>query len=106
MFLDVSDYQAFGRTGLESMACGAIPVVPVLGGTSEFAVHGENAYVVDTRSDDAIMEAVRHFVTLSDQDRNKMRLNAMETAADFTVEKASLSLMRLFEDIAASGESD
>jgi glycosyltransferase involved in cell wall biosynthesis len=105
MFLDLSDYQAFGRTGLESMACGSIPVVPVLGGTSEYAIHGHNAYVIDTRSDDAIIEAVRHFTGLSDKDRQKMRLNALETAANFTVEKASLSLLRLFEDIAANGKN-
>ena len=53
LFLDLSDYQAFGRTGLEGMACGCIPVVPVLGGTAEYAEHGRNAFVVDTRCDQA-----------------------------------------------------
>jgi len=28
LFLDLSDYQAFGRTGLEGMACGCVPVTP------------------------------------------------------------------------------
>lgn len=102
MFLDLSDYQAFGRTGLESMACGCVPIVPLFGGTNEYAVHGHNAYVVDTRSDDAILEAARHFASLSDEERGRMRLNALETAANFTIEKASLSMMRLFENIASS----
>jgi glycosyltransferase involved in cell wall biosynthesis len=102
LFLDLSDYQAFGRTGLESMACGCVPIVPLFGGTREYAVHGHNAYVVDTRSDDAILEAVRHFASLTEEDRGKMRLNALETAANFTIDKASLSLMRLFENITAA----
>lgn len=32
LFLDVSDYQAFGRTGLEAMACGCVPLLPLFGG--------------------------------------------------------------------------
>lgn len=48
LFLDMSDYQAFGRTGLESMCLGCIPILPKEGGTDKFAVNGENAIVVNT----------------------------------------------------------
>ncbi|GFI15161.1 hypothetical protein IMSAGC009_00317 [Lachnospiraceae bacterium] len=48
LFLDMSAYQAFGRTGLESMCLGCIPILPEKGGTDKFAVNGENAIVVDT----------------------------------------------------------
>lgn len=99
LFLDLSDYQAFGRTGLESMACGAIPVVPILGGTAEYAEHGRNAYVVDTRSDDEIIGAVTHFVALSERARSGMRHAALETAADFSINKASLSLLKVFREM-------
>jgi glycosyltransferase involved in cell wall biosynthesis len=96
MFLDLSDFQAFGRTALESMACGCIPTVPVLGGTAEFAVDSHNAYVVDTRSDDAILEAARRFIALRPDVRMEMRQNALETASNFTIAKAALSELRLF----------
>lgn len=99
LFLDLSDYQAFGRTGLESMACGCTPVLPVLGGTAEFALHGRNAYVVDTRSDEAIMAAVNHFVAMSQESRIQMRQSALETAANFTIMKAALSEFRLFHEM-------
>jgi glycosyltransferase involved in cell wall biosynthesis len=36
IFLDLSDYQAFGRTALEGMACGCIPVLPQIGGADQF----------------------------------------------------------------------
>ena len=53
IFADLSDYQAFGRTALEAMACGTVVAVPELGGANEYAVQKDNAIVVDTRSDDA-----------------------------------------------------
>lgn len=99
MFLDLSDYQAFGRTGLESMACACVPVVPILGGTAEYAVHLHNCYVVDTRSDEAIVEAVRHFSRQTEEERTEMRHNALETAANFTIIKAALSELRLFRSM-------
>ena len=40
VFLDLSIYQAFGRTALEAMACGATAVVPRRGGVWEFVEQG------------------------------------------------------------------
>ena len=102
LFLDLSDYQAFGRTGLEGMACGCIPIVPVLGGTGEYAVHGRNSFVVDTRSDNEILNAVKIFVEMDAKAREEMRQLALETAADFTVAKAALSEYRIFRQLASS----
>lgn len=99
LFLDLSDFQAFGRTGLESMACGCVPVVPVLGGSAEYAVHGRNAYVVDTRSDAAILEAVENFVKMTPQSRAAMRQSALETAAQYSIRRAALSELRLFRSL-------
>jgi glycosyltransferase involved in cell wall biosynthesis len=99
LFLDLSDFQAFGRTGLESMACGCVPVVPVLGGSAEYAVHGRNAYVVDTRSDAAILEAVENFVKMTPQSRAAMRQSALETAAQYSIRRAAMSELRLFRSL-------
>jgi len=97
LFLDLSDYQAFGRTGLEGMACGVVPVLPVFGGAVEFAVDRENAYLVDTRSDDAILAAVGHFMDLPVQTRRQMRLNALHTAGRYSIHRAALSELALFQ---------
>lgn len=99
LFLDLSDYQAFGRTGLEGMACGCIPVVPVLGGTAEYASHGRNAFVVDTRSDGEILQAVDSFVSMRPEVRSEMRQAALETSAGFTITKAALSELRIFQQL-------
>ncbi|MEQ1954025.1 glycosyltransferase family 4 protein [Mesorhizobium sp. CN2-181] len=99
LFLDLSDFQAFGRTGLEAMASGCIPLVPALGGTDEYAIHGKNALVVDTRSDRHILDAVGMFLTLSDRERRTMQQAALETASDFSIRKAALSELRLFQEL-------
>ena len=96
LFLDLSDYQAFGRTALESMACGCIPVVPALGGASEFARDAVNAMVVDTRSDEDIMAAIERFIETGPVGRSTLRSEAIRTALEYSVEKAAYSLLQAF----------
>ena len=60
VFLDMSVYQAFGRTALEAMACGATAVVPKVGGVWEFVEHGHNALAVDTLSPKGALGGARH----------------------------------------------
>jgi glycosyltransferase involved in cell wall biosynthesis len=96
LFLDLSDFQAFGRTGLEGMACGCVPVLPAFGGSGEYAEHGINCYVVDTRSDDEVMRVVEDFVSGRPQRRAEMRDAAILKAFDYSVAKAAYSEYRLF----------
>lgn len=96
LFLDLSDYQAFGRTGLEAMACGCVPVLPVFGGADEFARHGENGYLVDTRSDEAVRAVVDGFIAASPAVRAGLRDAAISTASQYTVEKAARSEYQAF----------
>ncbi len=97
LFLDLSDYQAFGRTALEAMASGCVSVVPILGGADEYAIHGYNAYVVDTRSDAAILQAIGDFIELPPESRQKMQMNALNTASRYTIKRAALSELRVFQ---------
>ncbi|MFU8833432.1 MAG: glycosyltransferase, partial [Wenzhouxiangella sp.] len=46
VFIDTSDFQGFGRCGLEAMACGAACVLSNAGGVNEYAADGENALLV------------------------------------------------------------
>jgi len=76
VFLDLSDYQAFGRSGLESMACGCVAVVPAFGGTDEYAIDKVNSRVVDTRSNGSIISAISWYMEMSEAARKKLRMRA------------------------------
>jgi glycosyltransferase involved in cell wall biosynthesis len=99
LFLDLSDYQAFGRTALEGMACGCVPVLPVFGGADEFIRHWVNGFVADTRSDAAILEVVEAYVAAGASTQKRLRLAAIETSLEYTIEKAAFSELKLFEKI-------
>ena len=89
MFLDMSFWQAFGRTGLEAMASGCVPVLPVGSGTEEYAIHGVNAMLHNSSDggNDAfarIASLVHHSDRLA-----SMRQRALTTAADYDLPAAA-----------------
>jgi len=96
LFLDLSDYQAFGRAALEGMACGCVPVLPVFGGASEYAKDRWNGFVVDTRSDEAILAAVSDFLLCGPDARNDLRHNALSTALTYSIAQSAYSEADLF----------
>ena len=95
VFVDLSDYQAFGRTGLEAMACGCAVVLPACGGVHEYAIDGSNAVIVQPTDVD---ETVRRLTALvgDTEGRRQMRERAIETASRYSVERASLSELSVF----------
>ncbi|MBE9569438.1 MAG: glycosyltransferase, partial [Proteobacteria bacterium] len=58
VFLDGSDFQGFGRCGLEAMACGAGCVLTGVGGVTEYARDGENSLVVPPKQPEAFAAAI------------------------------------------------
>ena len=100
VFLDLSDYQAFGRTGLEAMACGCATVLTAHGGSYEYALDGENCLLVDVTSSAEIAAAVNRLV--DDRDlRQRIQSNAVATAARYSVLRASLSELSVFRLVAS-----
>jgi hypothetical protein len=101
-FIDASAYQAFGRTGLEAMACGAVPLLPDLGGVHEYA-HAQNAVIFQRDSPPEIAEAA---VALAHDPARLRRLRdaGLRDAQRFSVQRAARSQLELFAGaLAASG---
>jgi GT2 family glycosyltransferase/glycosyltransferase involved in cell wall biosynthesis len=95
VFLDMSMYQAFGRTALEAMACGSTAVVPRLGGVWEFLEHRGNGLAIDTMDSAQAVQAVAELV----EDENLLRTmqaRALETGGRYSVLRASLSEYAVF----------
>jgi glycosyltransferase involved in cell wall biosynthesis len=95
VFVDASAYQAFGRTGLEAMACGAVPLLPALGGVHEYAVHGENAMILADGAPREIADAV--IALAHDPDRLwRLREAGTRAAEGYSIERAARSQLDLF----------
>ncbi|SEH07736.1 glycosyltransferase [Candidatus Venteria ishoeyi] len=95
IFIDFSDYQAFGRTGLESMACGCVPILPEKGGVHEYAKDKSNALIVDTRNQKVLQTAL---ISLIDDKSlfQQLREQALNTAKNYSVPRAALSELAIF----------
>lgn len=99
LFLDLSDYQAFGRTGLEAMACACVALVPALGGTSEYIENLRNGLSVDTRNEHQIEQALHWWFALPEPEKLQMRRQALLTAQRFSVRSAAISELQAFNAI-------
>jgi glycosyltransferase involved in cell wall biosynthesis len=95
VFIDGSAYQAFGRTGLEAMACGAVPVLPALGGVHEYAAHDENALILGEGSSGEMAAAA--IALARDPARlEQLRAAGVRAAQRFSIERAARSQLDLF----------
>jgi len=105
LFLDLSDYQAFGRTALEAMACGCAVIVPRQGGAVEFAIDRQNALVVDTSSTDACIEAVNSLLR-DPVTRLHLARQALLTASQYSIRRAVLSELLVLQQVPSAGDED
>jgi GT2 family glycosyltransferase/glycosyltransferase involved in cell wall biosynthesis len=95
LFTDFSDYQAFGRTALEAMACGCPAVVPQQGGCDEFARDGRNSLMVDTRDEVSCVERISTLLAQPAQ-LEAMAKEALGTASRYSPKAAALSELGVF----------
>ncbi|MDI4661940.1 MULTISPECIES: glycosyltransferase [Cobetia] len=96
LFIDASDFQAFGRTGIEAMACGAISIMPMIGGAPEFINHNVDGYIIDTRSDEEFLKCLSLYIEKSTIQKAAMHQLALSKASEFSVNRASASIAKLF----------
>jgi GT2 family glycosyltransferase len=90
LFIDLSDYQAFGRTALEAMACGCAAVVPSAGGACEYAINQKNSLVLDTLDEASCFSAI--FKLLKQYENLELMCReGLITAAGYSVHSAAVS---------------
>ena len=96
VFLDGSDFQGFGRTVLEAMACGAACVVTNVGGVTEYARDGENCSLVPPRRPDALAEAILKILYEPDL-KKKLQQSGLETVKRYCHEREARETLAYFE---------
>ncbi len=90
LFIDMSDYQAFGRTGLEAMACGTLAAVPDAGGGREYAIDGVNSLILDTLNVESCFERIDALLK-QPETMALMQLAAIDMASKYSPRRAAIS---------------
>lgn len=97
VFVDTSLYQAFGRTALEAMSCGCVPLGPRSGGSREFIVNDINGYCVDSEN----LTDIEGLISRLAADRNKLRVlrkGALLAASRYNLNDAAAALYGVLEE--------
>ncbi len=97
IFVDMSKFQSFGRTGLEAMALGCATILPKEGGVHEYAVHEENALIIDTHNMDEAVAALDRLIR-DEALRTRLANNGILTASHYAASTAALSEVLLFRE--------
>ena len=94
IFVDLSVYQAFGRSAAECMASHCIPIVPKVGGAVEL-VNGGGGVAVDTTNMAHIMAALRELISLPETQRRLMTVRALTKVTFMSNERAAIDVLNL-----------
>jgi len=78
IFIDMSQFQAMGLTGMEAMACANAVILPVSGGADTFVERYQNGFLVDTETEDECLNVVDTLIN----DRNLLSKTAYQALKD------------------------
>jgi GT2 family glycosyltransferase/predicted O-methyltransferase YrrM/glycosyltransferase involved in cell wall biosynthesis len=98
LFIDASPYQAFGRTGLEAMACRCATILPSEGGISEYAVDGVNTLLAAPNDAGDVLRKVRRYIE-EPQLYQSIVEQGLKTASRYSIERACASELEFFESL-------
>ena len=96
IFIDLSVYQAFGRTAAECMASGCVPVVPRDGGATEMLDNERAGVSVNSSDEKASYHAIQQLIERGMSPLRKMKLHAGMKASEMSTEAAARDVLLLF----------
>jgi len=99
IFIDLSDYQAFGRSVAECMASGCIPVGPKRGATNELIAPGVNGLIVNPEEEAATIDQIASLIKQNPDSRRYMKMRAIIRASEWTIDAAAEDQLQLFKQL-------
>ena len=100
VFIDTSLHQGFGRTGLEAMSSGCVPILPEQSGCDEYAQHMQNAILAKAGDVNQLYEGVRKLLddpTLM----HELKVNAIKNAGEYDLRGSCLSIIEYFDSLSS-----
>ncbi|MFO1243205.1 MAG: glycosyltransferase [Rickettsiales bacterium] len=98
IFLDLSTFQAFGRTALEAMSCGTAVVAPREGGVHDFGIDSENILLIDTQNEIACIEAASRLIEDANL-RHILGFNGIQKGLQYSMHGSAMEFLQWAVDI-------
>ena len=98
IFIDASDFQGFGRTAIEAMACGSACILTNVGGVNEYAENECNCLLIPPKKPQILAHAI--FRLIDDKELRKKIVNAaFETANKFSHKREARNTLAYFKGL-------
>ena len=91
LFIDMSWWQAYGRSGLEAMACGCVSIMPITGAATEICEDGKYCLAHDGNDEAGYYEKVVDIMS-NDEKRYALIRHGIERTWKYSVEGAAASI--------------
>lgn len=99
ILIDASIMEGFGLTPLEAMAAGAVPILSQSFGINEYAIDGQNSFIIkQINNADKYIEKVE-FLLENEEELDKMSKNAKEKSLEFDIDKNINKYINYFRNI-------
>ncbi len=99
LFVFSSKSETQGMVLTEAMSA-KVPVIAIdASGVREVLKDGQNGFMLDNESEDDFAQAINKYYNLSEQDKNKIKENAFETAKEFSMENCVMSLVEVYHQL-------
>lgn len=99
IFIDASLMEGFGLMSLEAMTAGAVPIVSESFGIDEYAIDGENSFIIkEVNNADKYVEKVEYLLENSNVLEN-MRKKAQEKSLEFDIDKNIGKYIEYFRNV-------
>ena len=103
-FINISDafclaslWEGMPITIIEAFSVGCPAIVTPVGGCVNMVEDGVNGFLVDDVSEDSYYQSLKRFVSLSEEERKQMKVNALKSYKNqYSIEKTCKDYINLF----------
>ena len=96
-FILASHYEGLPITLLESLSVGCIPVVTAVGGNIDVVKDGDNGYIIENPSEEAIYTTIKRILSASEAETNRIREGVQNSAVKYSIENCADKHLELFK---------
>lgn len=90
--------ESLGLVGIEAMACGVPVIGSNIGGLKDYIIDGYNGFFFEPGNPVSLKEKILDFLKLNNDEKEKMKNNALKTSKKYEVDNIKENLIKIFND--------